>query len=277
MKEYNIDKSFAKLSVTDSLGSQPKFLKDNYWYKYNNVGNEGLAEEMTSTLLSCSNIKEYATYENCIINGKKGCRSNSIINNNEQIITFARLYKNTHIGTLSDKIMEFRTPEERFEYLVSFIKETTGLDCTHYLYNIFALDMIIKNPDRHFDNLAVILKEDGTFKECPIFDNGQGLMQNFSITPPYMTDEEKENNLIAGTISGSFERQFCIANQYLIGEPLKIDYNKLYKLLDEKYPNKNIAKDYLIHSLEKYKTLFKGEKIKEINNIDKQYNEEYER
>ena len=53
MKEYNIDKSFAKLSVTDSLGSQPKFLKDNYWYKYNNVGNEGLAEEMTSTLLSC--------------------------------------------------------------------------------------------------------------------------------------------------------------------------------------------------------------------------------
>ena len=201
----------------------------------------------------------------------------NLINNNEQIITFARLYKNTHIGTLSDKIMEFRTPEERFEYLVSFIKETTGLDCTHYLYNIFAIDMIIKNPDRHFDNLAVILKEDGTFKEYPIFDNGQGLMHNFSITPPFMTDEEKENNLIAGTISGSFERQFCIANQYLIGEPLKIDYNKLYKLLDEKYPNKNIAKDYLIHSLEKYKTLFKGEKIKEINNIDKQYNEEYER
>lgn len=277
MKEYNIDKSFAIIAITDSLGTQPKFLKDNYWYKYNNVGNEGLAEEMTSLLLSCSNVKNYVEYENCLINGKKGCKSKSMTENGEQIITFSQLYKNTHIGTLDNKILEFRTPEERFEFLVNFVKNETNIDCTNYLYYNLALDMIIKNPDRHFGNLAVILKADGNFKECPIFDNGQGLMQNFSITPPFMTNEEKDNVIVAGTISGSFERQFCVANQYLIGEPLKIDYNKLYKLLDEKYPNKNIAKDYLIYSLEKYKTLFKDEKIKEINNINKQYNEEYER
>lgn len=249
VKEYNIDKSFAVLAKTDGLGSQPKFFKDNYWYKYNQVGNEGLAESMVSDLLECSNIKDFVSYEYCKINGKYGCRSKNFLKKGEQLITFEKICYNVYGESLSNKIRTFETAEGRFAFLTEFIKKETGLDCTRYLQNIFALDMLILNPDRHFNNLAIILKADGTFREAPIFDNGQGLLQNFSITPPLSTEEEIERNLVAGTISGSFEKQVQVSGSYL-----QIDYEKVMEKLSH-YP-KSIAKECLLKQLAKYEKDF---------------------
>ena len=105
-------------------------------------------------------------------------------------------------------------------------------------------------------NYAVFSKIDSM-----IFDNGQGLLQNFSITPPFMEIEEKEERLVAASISGSFECQFCVANNYHIGQPMYIDYEKFYKILEEKYPEKSIAKDFIINQLEKYKTIFQKKEL----------------
>lgn len=75
--------------------------------------------------------------------------------------------------------------------------------------------MLIRNPDRHFKNLGLIFGADNKYRMSPIFDNGQGLVQNYTITPPYLDIEEKEQRISAATISGSFELQYnAIKNVY---------------------------------------------------------------
>ena len=38
MEEYNISKEYVVLSRSDSLGTQPKYYKDGYWYKLDRKG-----------------------------------------------------------------------------------------------------------------------------------------------------------------------------------------------------------------------------------------------
>lgn len=268
MENYTIDRAYAILASIDTMGSQTKFHKDGYWYKCDSLGMEGLAEEVTSMLLSCSNIKDYVTYERCTINGKKGCRSRDFLNTHEQFITFDTLYRNMTGRSLSDKMGELQNADARLHYLIDFIQKATELDATAYLYKNLALDMITRNPDRHFNNLGIILQADGTFRFAPIFDNGQGLMMNFNITPPILEDEEKEERLCAATVSGSFEAQFVAIDKLYHGPKLMIDTDKLNVLLKGRYPTGNIAVDYLKASINYYKGLFSEKQLLQENEID---------
>lgn len=244
-----IERQYAVSLWTTTKGTQPKYYKDGIWYKIDNTGCEGLAEELTAIVLSCSNTKEFVLYTRCEVNGKKGCKSNSFLEEGEQFVSFYNLYHTYYGGELTDEVWKLRTPEERFQFILDFVKETTTLDCTEYLQDILAIDCLIKNPDRHFNNLGVILDKNGYYRTAPIFDNGQGLYQNFQITPPYLEDEEKDEKLVAATISGSFETQMMVAGQHLV-----INYEELYEKLSE-YPN-SIAKECLCNQLEKYKKIF---------------------
>lgn len=258
MKNYLIDRNFAVLArAGSSFGNQPKFKKDDYWYKFDYLGNEGLAEQLTSGVLSCSSISDYVTYEYCQINGKSGCRSENMLAPGETLLPFSQLYFNATGGILADDVFSLNE-RERFNFIVDFIKEETDFDCSRYLFDNLTLDMLTRNPDRHFKNLALILTAEGEFKAAPIFDNGQGLMQNFTITPPDMEIEEKEDRCFACTISGSFEKQFMLAQDSTGYEPFKIDYDRLYALL-QTYPQ-SIAKEYLEYSLERYEELFRSDR-----------------
>ena len=79
-----------------SEGTQVKFRKDNFWYKKDSQGNEGLAEYLASGVLRYSNLKknEFVEYEMGMINGKSGCRSRNFLPNGWSVITFYRLYYN---------------------------------------------------------------------------------------------------------------------------------------------------------------------------------------
>lgn len=226
MEEYSISKEYAVTFRSDSKGSQPKYHKDGYWYKVDTMGKEGLVEKICSIILSCSNVTNYVEYEECIINGRQGCRSKDFLKQGEAFVTFQKIFQYSNGGSLADRIMGLETPERRYEYLLELIRENCKLDCTHYLQNNFALDMLIMNPDRYFHNLGVILREDGSYDEAPIFDNGQGLFQNRNIFPPYLTITEKEERACGATISGSFEKQFIVAGKHFL-----LDYEKLFDLL----------------------------------------------
>lgn len=259
MKNYLIDRKFTVLSKADSsFGSQPKFKKDGYWYKYNHVGYEDIAETMISDLLSCSSINNYVTYEQCLINGKRGCRCEDFLKVDEQLLTFKLLYSNSTGRNLADDVNALET-SERFDFIVDFIRTETSLDCSRYLFDNITLDMLTRNPDRHFKNLALIMDASGNFKTAPIFDNGQGLFQNFSITPPDMSIEEKIESCFSCTISASFDRQYSLAKESTSYKPFSINYEKYESILSE-YPN-SIAKESMIYLLNVYKGIFKEKEI----------------
>ena len=254
MKNYLIDKKFSILAIADgSLGSQPKFHKDEYWYKYNHVGNEGLAEQLVSDLLDCSTLTDFVKYEACLINGRSGCRSKDMLAPGESLIPFSRLYENV-TGRIFVEDINALPDKDRFTYIVDFIRDTTDVDCSRYLFDTLCLDMLTRNVDRHYKNLALIQSADGEFRVAPIFDNGQGLLQNFTITPPGIEFDEAESLLTSCTISGSFEKQYLLAKEATGFEPFHIDYDKLSLKLEE-YDD-SIAKSYLEFSLERYKGIF---------------------
>ena len=88
-----------------SKGAQPKYYQDGYWYKVNAAGYEGKSEELVSKVLSCSNVKKYVTYEQCMINGKAGCRSKNFLGENESFISFQRLFDIYEGGDLTALIL----------------------------------------------------------------------------------------------------------------------------------------------------------------------------
>ena len=266
MKEYLLDDKYLVFTKTDSKGTQPKYFKDNIWYKIDKMGREGLAEEMISKILSCSNLHNFVQYEECIINNKRGCLSKNFLKENESFVSFKKLYQNYVGGSLSDRIYSIYDIKDRFTFLTDFMESATGVDCTGYLRDILSVDLLTKNPDRHFHNIGIIYNRDTKlYREAPIFDNGQGFFQNYSITPPHFSYEKSSESVFSATISGNFEAQVLAS-----GNRLKIDYKRAKELLME-YPDSRI-KDTAFRQLEKYKSLFKKEELVKFTDvIDSEY------
>ena len=88
MRDCRLSPAALVMVQGSSKGTQPKYYEDGYWYKVNNVGYEGLAERLASMLHSHSNIKNFVEYEQCMINGRPGCRSKNFVQENESFISF---------------------------------------------------------------------------------------------------------------------------------------------------------------------------------------------
>ena len=100
--------------------------------------------------------------------------------------------------------------DDAIEYVINFIKQQTNLDIHEYLANTFALDKIILNEDRHFNNLGIIYNGTG-FKPAPIFDNGKSFLVGNQNAINKQTIEEK----IKTAYSKNFSPSFIINAKYL--------------------------------------------------------------
>ncbi len=199
-----------------SEGSQEKYYKDGYWYKENKHGDEARAEYLSSRLLTFSSLQpsEYILYEMGTINGKKGCRSKNFLGEEEELITFYRLYFNETGEDLSKKYMGYGSAEERIAFTIDEMKRITGLDVCDYLRKIITLDRIILNEDRHVNNLALVYGEKG-FRPAPIFDNGISLLtanRSVSMQTPMKDNVRK---VVARPFSGDFEKMYsCLGKGF---------------------------------------------------------------
>ncbi len=229
MKNYKLSNSAIVMVAGSSAGTQPKYYENGYWYKTNNNGYEGLSEYLVSLILSCSDAKEYITYEKCTINDRNGCRSKSFLKENETFISFQRLYDMFNGGNLTDAIMIYSDVEDRIKFVVEFIKEYTDFDCYNYLSSILTLDYFTLNIDRHFHNLGLVgNSQTGRFRAAPIFDNGDALLSNYEKFPADISLEENIENVYGQPFSANLGLQ-----AKALGFNLKIDYKKL----DEKLTN----------------------------------------
>lgn len=245
MKHIEISNDYKVLTNSGSAGSQLKYHLDNIWYKVNCVGAEGKVEEIVSRLLECSNCEDFVYYSQCVINGRAGCMSENFLCEGESLITFERLYNMFTGKSLTEDVVRVRNIQDRYEFLCKSIFEITGVDINPYLNNILCLDFITINPDRHFNNLALVTNG-VNFRPAPIFDNGQGLGGNYNITPPDLNVEECCEALTANTISGSFSSQI----EVLTCRELQFN-DELLKAFMCSLPNSRF-KSILKHRLELY-------------------------
>ena len=210
-----------------SEGSQVKYKKGEFWYKLDKQGKEGYTEYLASQLLSFSDLlpEEYIRYEYGTVNGRPGCRSRNFLKNEEELITFYRLYYNESGQDLSQVLAGMDSMKERIDYTLHFIRESSGVDVTDYLRKIFTLDRIILNEDRHLNNLALI-SNGNCFRPAPIFDNGVSLLTANKSFRPSFPLSENVGRVVARPFSGSHESMYRH-----FGAGFRLDCKKLYEWL----------------------------------------------
>lgn len=250
IKSYTLEERFRRTVGFQSLGMTNKFFKDNYWYKQNDKGYEGKSESLCSKLLECSDISNYVSYEECLINDVPGCRSMNMLNGEETLITFSRLYQLAYGGDLKLKINTYSQVSDRIEYVLDFVYEYTALDVREYLGRVLKFDMLTYDVDRHFNNLAVIKRVDNSYREAPMFDFGASFFSMQHVFTEGMSLDEKISKMTPQPFSSSFEEQAACFPDVSI----KFDYASVQRILkDEPEELQEIA----WHNFEKYEHEFR--------------------
>ena len=245
--QVNIDEKYIVRDKSSSDGSQIKYFIDNNWYKVDYFGGEGETEHLASLLLSCTNLdkEKYVMYNTVTINGDPGCVSLDFRKDKaDEFITLYRLYKNIYgkdLASVTSK-MDY---DDAIEYVIDFVKKAVDLDITSYLANIFWLDAIILNSDRHFNNYGIIMHGD-KYMEAPIFDNGKSLLTGSKTDLKATTLTEA----IGKVYSKSFSPNFTLNYNYLKKHcTIKLDREKIFELLKTKADS--VQKQVLEHQLRK--------------------------
>ena len=230
LEEFTISDEYLVRTSGTSDGTQDKYFKDGLWFKLDRYGGEGIAETTASLILKESGLNEdfFVEYKPCLINGKNGCYSKDFLKPEESFITFYRLYKNVtgrDLATVCSKM----NYDDAIEYVISFVKEQTGLDVHEYLANTFFLDMLILNEDRHFNNLGIIYNET-SFKVAPIFDNGKSFLIGNSRAKKISSVEEKLSCAYAKAFSPDFTTNYKYLKKYC---SLKISTEALENIVSQ--------------------------------------------
>ena len=238
MREINIGDEYLVRKGGTSDGSQDKYYKDGIWYKQDFYGGEGYCEYLCSNILKASNLEEgrYVSYKEVVINGIKGCESENFLVESEEFITLYRLYANVKGGDIAG-FLQRMDYDDAIEYVISFVKEQTDLDIRSYLADVFALDLITRNTDRHLNNLGVIF--DGKdFRTAPIFDNGKSLLVGQDKKFENLSIPERIKNSYAKAFSPDYELNFKYLRDY---STLKVDLEKFNRFINNEPDNIHIS------------------------------------
>lgn len=220
-------------SRQSSKGNQLKWENEGIWYKADYTGYEGLAEYVISHLLKLTNLNEgeYVLYEPEQIKYKRqiynGVRSRAFIDEDWQIITLERLFKNVYNESLTSVLWHMSDVKERLEFLVNAIKNITGLNnWGEYICRLFTIDAFFLNEDRHMHNIAVLMNGKGEYKYCPVFDNGAGLLSDTTMDYPMEQDiYQMISEVKSKSVSQDFDEQLDVAEN-LYGQNLQFLFTK---------------------------------------------------
>ena len=220
-------------SRQSSKGNQLKWENEGMWYKADYMGYEGFAEYVISHLLKYTNLNEdeYVLYEPEQIKYKRqiynGVRSRTFIDDDWQIITLERLFKNVYNESFTGVLWNMSDVKERLEFLVNTVKNITGLNnFGEYICRLFTIDAFFLNEDRHMHNIAVLMNGKGEYNYCPVFDNGAGLLSDTTMDYPMGQDiYQMIPEVKSKSISQDFDEQLDMAEN-LYGQELHFLFTK---------------------------------------------------
>ncbi len=199
---------------TSSKGNQTKWFDRGVWYKEDSLGYEALAEVLVSRMLKKTNAGFFVPYEYEELKRggilRHGCRAGDFLEpEDDKLISVERLFQAYRGESAARGILAFERIEDKIRYVVDVIEEITALDnFGAYLRKILTIDTLFLNEDRHFHNLAVIRRKDGTYRECPVFDNGAALFSDVRGDYPLELEvEECFRRIEAKPFSRNFDEQ----------------------------------------------------------------------
>lgn len=246
MFDVSIDTKYIVTDGGTSDGTQIKYYHDGYWYKLDRYGGESTAERIGYLIAKNSSLNdhEYVEYEQGFVNGMGACRCHSFLQPLESFITFYRLYYNIYGKNIAE-VLSNKEPEERAEYVIKFLMDSTGLDIKRYLANTFAIDRLLLNEDRHYNNLGIIVGDSG-YRAAPIFDNGKSLLVGNVSCMRFDSIEEKAKKVIARPFSGSHDWQYEYFKNYT---DITFDVKGILKDVNELPPSKE--KEIALYQIKK--------------------------
>lgn len=257
-----------KTKATSSKGNQMKWLFNNFWYKQDHMGYEGLSEVVVSQLLKKSNVKGFIEYEPIKIQynltNKSGCLSKNFKGKDEIIITLERMYKQHKGKSLASDLAAISETEDKIKYTIDFVESITKLkNVGSYFATMLQLDAFFLNEDRHTNNIAFIYNEkteEYTF--CPYFDFGLSLLADTNDYPLDVENEICVKHIKAKPFSIDFDEQTDAATK-LYGDKARFsftsyDIQDILKPLAEYYPPEIITRvrDLLMEQKRKYNYMF---------------------
>ena len=131
--------------------------------------------------------------------------------------------------------------DEAIDYVLEFMDKNAKVDLREYLANTFAVDALILNEDRHFNNLGLIY--DGKrFRPAPIFDNGKSLFVGNKRYSQEKAMTENKKKAFAKAFSGSFDLNDSYLRKY---RSFEFDYDRIESFLREKISGEDTVYDRL--------------------------------
>jgi len=252
---------------TSSKGNQIKWRRsDGFWAKADDMGYEGLAEQVAFGLLAHSNFDVYAEYAVCKIYEEDktytGCVSADFISAGEELITLARLFQADVLRY--DRDMEKMSASQRLQYLIEHTERITGMNgFGKWLGMLLEFDAFILNEDRHLNNIAIVKKPDGTYKPMPVFDNGAAFLSDTTRDYP-LGSGLGLSRLISRVRSKptvtDFDKQLAAVDE-VVGLSLKFDcLPDAIQVQSQEYSEQIVARvqSILNHQARKYPHLFAG-------------------
>lgn len=210
-----VSKSDLMQTSTPSAGNQMKWYKDNMYIKLDSFGAENLAEIVSCWLMQfihplCDWVKYYPCeiIEDGIFVGD-GCYSYSYLKDNEFELTFGKLLNNT-----------FNPFSISYDDIKMLLYDIFGNTFEDYIDDILFVDILIRNGDRHFYNMALRCSNE-CVDTSPIYDNGAALLSNVVRYPI----EADINVCLNNCLSRPFSLKFEHPNIYF--KKKYLDYNKI--------------------------------------------------
>ncbi len=254
-----------------SKGNQLKWKVDDWWYKADAFGYEGLAEVTVSHMLEFSNVDNILTYEpvNIIYRGKtyRGCKSKNFRREQEEIITLERLSRSYTGFSLAKELSWITDVRQKILYTTELVENVTGLeDFGEYLAIMLEIDAFFLNEDRHTNNIALIYDlKTKSYRLCPFFDMGLSLFSDTREAYPLTLDIEECRSRIKGKpFSRDFDEQLDAVNE-LYGSYLKFHCSRADMELvcgetGEYYSEEELkrVKEILRYQMRKYQYMFLG-------------------
>ena len=154
-----------------------------------------------------------------------------------QVFSVCDNFIDEHLEIVSaEDIMNGYQGEYNLENYLRIVKEH-GLDASKMMNDMYLLDYLIKNTDRHMHNFG-ILRDPDTLKwvrVCPLFDHGTSLLSNNESTPKYFQNRESNFPFILSLVDQHYDLSLLeeVFEEFiLLTKAYPIEENKVLEMID---------------------------------------------